>query len=462
MQTLRPVSSLKPADFRGFSLDVAGRAIVREWNRCLRPYGLSYIPYFVLLLIDEDGVRPSDLAAELRLDASSLSGHLERLESAGLAARRADASDRRVTRVELTERGRALLAELEPLGRVLSALEPGTDAPASSVMLNPAKHHHDGGKRRRGGAMTTLRVSTLTVPQSTVGCALARFADLVAERSDGAIRVALDLPATAAGGELQALVDVRSGDLAIAAITMPVAGILIPGAQLAELPYLLDDAAHARAFFDGAFGTGLALEAERFELAALGVIGNGFRSVTARTPVRDPEDLAGVRLRVQQSPINVHLAEALGAIAVPIPFPRLADALAAGEIDAQENALANIAGLELWRHQPYLSLTRHTFSAQIVLANAEILAALGSGAALVREAMHDAVAQSERDAEARERALTLELGKRLTIVDLDTPARVRFVEATRLVRDRVARALGDDAVARALAAAAAARSHITR
>lgn len=459
MQARRSVPSLKPADFRGFAIDVAARGVVRAWNRRLRPYGLSYVPYFVLLLVDgEDGSRPSDLAAALELDGSSLSGHLDRLEAAGFIERRPEPGDRRVTRVVTTERGRRLVAELDPLGRVMSAIEPAVPTPVT-VAQRPSVERRISVPRLRSGVAVTLKVSTLTVPRSVVGRTLARFAELVEERSGGTIRVELELPSRAPGGELQTLVDVRSGDLAITSITTPVAGTLITDAQLVELPYLLDSCAHARAFIDGPFGAQLAQDAERFGLVALGIIGNGFRSLTTRDrAVHDPEDVAGLRLRVQQSPINVHFAEALAAIAVPIPFPRLADALAAGEIDAQENALANIAGLELWRWQHHLTLTRHAFSAQIVLANAEILAALGGGAAVVREAMADALAEHRATADTLDDALRAELAQHVAVVEPDAQARVRFFEATRLVRDRVARAVGDDAVARALAAAAAARS----
>ena len=458
--TLTP---LKPPDFRGFRLDVAARGIVREYNRQLRPHGLSYVPYFVLLLLngDDGGRRPSDIAADLHLDGSSLSGHLDRLEAAGLVERRPDASDRRVIRVHATSAGRALSRELEPLGRELSELEPEL-APAGLAQLERAVRAVTGGTlapprtanaRPRAGLVTTLRVSTLTVPRSIVGRTLERFAALVAERSDGRLRIELELPSRAPGGELQTLVDVRSGDIALAAVTAPVVGNLIPAAQLIELPYLFDSFAHARTTLDGPFGRHLLEEARAFGLSALGFIENGFRCVTTRdVAARDPDALHGLRLRVQQSPINVHLAEAFGAVAVPLPFPHLAEALAAGEIDAQENAPANIAGLELWKHQAYLIPTAHALSAHVVLANDEIMAALGSGARVVRDAMRDALAEVRAEAELLERELLAELSQRVTVLDLDDTARARFVSATRLVHERMARALGEDTLADALQA----------
>ena len=451
---------------------MAARGIVREYNRRLRPHGLSYVPYFVLLLLagDEAGQRPSDIATSLYLDGSSLSGHLDRLEAAGLAERRQDADDRRVIRVYATDAGRRVAAELEPIGRALSAVDPDlapealarvdrvVQAPAPGTIVPPGPSARTGAPRRRAGLVTTLRVATLTVPRSVVGRVLARFATLVEERSAGAIRIELDLPSTAPGGELQTLVDLRSGDVALASVTAPVAGNLIPDAQLIELPYLLESFEHARAFDDGAFGAQVLADADAFGLIGLGIVENGFRSLTTRDVlVHVPSDVAGLRLRVQQSPINVHLAEALGAVAVPLPFPRLAEALEAREIDAQENALANIAGLALWRWQRYLVATRHALSAHVIFANSEIVLALGSGGELVRGAMRDAIGEIRRDAERLETELRDELAQRMTLIELDEAARDRFVAATRIVHERVARALGDDAIARALAASLAAK-----
>jgi TRAP-type C4-dicarboxylate transport system substrate-binding protein len=457
---------LRPTDFRGFRLDVAARELVREYNRRLRPHGLSYVPYFVLLILAaaDGGCRPSDLAAELHLDGSSLSGHLDKLADAGLAERRSDPADKRVIRVYPTAAAQRLLDELAPLGRALGELAPdlAPDALArvERAVRAPQPPPRATPVRPRTGLVTVLRVATLTVPHSTVGRVLTRFAALLEERSGGAIRVALDLPSQLPGGELQMLGDLRAGDLALASVTVPVAGTLVPSAQLIELPYLLDDFEHANAFVDGPFGAGVLDAAAEHGLTGLGFIVNGFRSLTTRADavVRGPEALHGVRLRVQESPINVHYAEAFGAVAVPLAFPLLAEALAAGEIDAQENALANVAGLELWTTQRRLTLTRHAISAHVVFANADLLAALGAGAVLVAEAMRDALAEGRQAASDLEAELTELLAARMTVAPIDDAVRARFVAATHLVRDRLSRALGDEPIARALAAAAAARS----
>jgi DNA-binding MarR family transcriptional regulator len=54
-------------------------------------------------------VRPSDIAADLGLDASTVSRHLRALEQLGLVEREGDPEDRRAQRVSLSDRGRDVL-----------------------------------------------------------------------------------------------------------------------------------------------------------------------------------------------------------------------------------------------------------------------------------------------------------------------------------------------------------------
>lgn len=62
------------------------------------------------VLEDQDELRPSDIAAALELDLSTVSRRLHQLEKVGRVARRADDGDGRVSHIRLTAKGRASLA----------------------------------------------------------------------------------------------------------------------------------------------------------------------------------------------------------------------------------------------------------------------------------------------------------------------------------------------------------------
>jgi MarR family transcriptional regulator, organic hydroperoxide resistance regulator len=125
-----------------FLLDVATRRITKFYNRRLRRFGITYNHLFLLTCLwEQDGVNVRDLAKQLLLDSSSLTGHLDRLEKRDLVLRQDDPDDRRGVRVFLTEKGRQLQEQLEPIGQELKeTLQRGV--PPKRVRAFAAALHH--------------------------------------------------------------------------------------------------------------------------------------------------------------------------------------------------------------------------------------------------------------------------------------------------------------------------------
>ena len=67
----------------------------------------------------QDGLTHTELAAYAHVRPSTISTTIQRMEKAGLAERRHDAGDQRVSRVYLTESGRALQEDVEQAWRRL-------------------------------------------------------------------------------------------------------------------------------------------------------------------------------------------------------------------------------------------------------------------------------------------------------------------------------------------------------
>lgn len=89
-----------------------------EMNRQLQAdSGLSLSDYDVLVALsdeDEEGMRVSDLAAQIGWERSRLSHQLRRMEQRGLTARRPSAEDGRTTIVVLTATGRRAIEDAAP------------------------------------------------------------------------------------------------------------------------------------------------------------------------------------------------------------------------------------------------------------------------------------------------------------------------------------------------------------
>lgn len=100
-------------------LNYAGRLATRRTTSRLQVHGITPPQWAVLAqLMEQDGQSLSGLGTRALFDGPTMTGIVDRLESGGLVQRRRDSADRRVINLYLTGRGRALMAELPPIGRL--------------------------------------------------------------------------------------------------------------------------------------------------------------------------------------------------------------------------------------------------------------------------------------------------------------------------------------------------------
>ncbi|HQT80189.1 MAG TPA: MarR family transcriptional regulator [Rhodopila sp.] len=101
----------------GFASLIArvGRQWRRAVDRRLQPFGLTEATWLPLIHLARAPVplRQKELAASLVLDGSSVVRLLDSLEAAGLIERREESADRRAKTISVTERGRAIIDQVE-------------------------------------------------------------------------------------------------------------------------------------------------------------------------------------------------------------------------------------------------------------------------------------------------------------------------------------------------------------
>jgi TRAP-type transport system periplasmic protein len=291
--------------------------------------------------------------------------------------------------------------------------------------------------------VTTLRCATLLPPGYPPTRAWERFRELVEQRSGGRLKVELQIPF--AGTELEALMRVRSGELDFASVTCYVASSLLPLAQIFDLPFLFADAHSAHAVLDGGLGTYVLRAFAPFGLRGMGYFENGIRHLTNNLrPVAQPEDVRGMRVRIQDSVVYLALMHALHASPKAIPFDQVHEALARGDVDAQENPLPNILGAKMHEVQRHLTLSAHAYNTQIVLAHAASLERLAEAdRAIVEQALRETIpwhrqVAAEEDRRALERLRTL-----MEVRELSIEERSAFVQSAYFVWERIGRIFPD-------------------
>jgi tripartite ATP-independent transporter DctP family solute receptor len=145
----------------------------------------------------------------------------------------------------------------------------------------------------------------------------------------------------------------------------------IPEVGLADLPFLFKDDASARAAMDGALGALLAKSIEaKTNSRVLGFFENGFRHISNSVrPVRSPADFQGMSIRTLNSKVQARTFELLGAKPVHVGLAKLIAALKSGEIDGQENPLANTVTYGAHRLHKFHTLTNHFYVSRVVAAH---------------------------------------------------------------------------------------------
>lgn len=213
-----------------------------------------------------------------------------------------------------------------------------------------------------------LKLGVGTKPGSSQNLVAERFAGLLAERSQGRLKVEV-LHSGVAGNESQIARHLLDGQLHLAVVTAAVVDALAPEVRALEFPFLFADYGQVDKVLQGPAGQVLLESLAREGLKGLAFGENGFRHLTNNLrPVRGPADLAGLKLRVMNSEMAEALWKLLGADPRPHPFP-INDLLARGEVDGQENPLWVIQVYEMNKLQKHLSLTAHVYSAHLCLAN---------------------------------------------------------------------------------------------
>ncbi len=97
---------------------------------------------------------------------------------------------------------------------------------------------------------------------------------------------------------------------------------------------------------------------------------NGWRDVTnSRAPVKTPADLKGLKIRTNNSPMNIAAFKVFGANPIPMPFAEVYTGLETRTIDAQEHPINVVWSAKFFEVQKYLSLTHHAYSPLLVVIN---------------------------------------------------------------------------------------------
>jgi tripartite ATP-independent transporter DctP family solute receptor len=217
-------------------------------------------------------------------------------------------------------------------------------------------------------AAMSIKLGVVTKPGSAQNIAAEKFKALIEARSQGEIGVQI-FHSASLGNETEILQQVQMNTIQMAVVTGGPFDTFDPVARVINYPFLFKGYDQVDQVLDGPLGAEVLKSLEGSGFKGLCFSENGFRNLTNnRRPVKSPDDIAGLKVRVMASTIHKEIWKALGANPTPMPWPIYTE-LEQGVIDGQENPLWVLEVYKFYEIQKYLTLTRHVYSYHIDVAS---------------------------------------------------------------------------------------------
>src|SRR5580765_8208860 len=211
----------------------------------------------------------------------------------------------------------------------------------------------------------TLRFGTPFVTNSNLHKAMEKFAEVVAQDSGGKIKV--QVYADSQIGDIQQLIaGMQLGTVDMAYLGVGNSGQLkdCGALNIAYLPYLFKNKDKATQVLNGPIFQELyenCAKSSGLRIFAVAGARSPRALVTTKGPVRKPEDLKGMRLRIPPVPIFRDTFETLGVKVVPLGLNEVYMALSRGQVDGQDNGFDLTLTFRFHEVSKYWSATDHVY-----------------------------------------------------------------------------------------------------
>ncbi|KRC83306.1 ABC transporter substrate-binding protein [Achromobacter sp. Root83] len=296
----------------------------------------------------------------------------------------------------------------------------------------------------------TLKFAFSLAQDHPLGQGAQKFADLVAEKSGGKMKVSIYANAVL-GGDPQNLSAVRGGTLDFTSMATGLLAGIDKRFMVFDLPFLFNDAQEAYAVSDGAVGQRLLDGLADHGLIGLGIWDLGFRNMTnSKRPISTVQDFQGLKIRVIAAPVYIDMFKSLGANPVPMTFGEVYGALESRAIDGQDNPVGVIQSAKFAEVQKYLSLTRHIYTGMPFLMSKKTWDGMTqTERQIILDAAAEAKVQERKISQARE-AVAIDELRKVMQVNKPTPEEIgRLRDAVKPVVDKFAGEIGPDVMQQA-------------
>ena len=214
-----------------------------------------------------------------------------------------------------------------------------------------------------------IKFSHVVAQDTPKGKAAEKFKALAEQYTNGAVKVEVYANSTLYKDkeEMEAL---QLGAVQLLAPSLAKFGPLgVREFEVFDLPYIFDGYDALNKITQGPVGAQLLAKLEPKGIRGLAFWDNGFKSFSANSPIKKPEDLRGKKMRIQSSKVLEEQMREVKSLPQVMAFSEVYQALQTGVVDGTENPHSNLFTQKMHEVQKHMTLTDHGYLGYAVITN---------------------------------------------------------------------------------------------
>jgi C4-dicarboxylate-binding protein DctP len=216
-----------------------------------------------------------------------------------------------------------------------------------------------------------IKFSHVVAEKTPKGQGALKFKELAEKKLPGKVQVQV-FPSSQLFGDAKELEALLLGDVQLIAPSLSKFDRYTKKIQIFDLPFLFDDIEAVDRFQSGPHGQALLTSMKNRGLIGLAYWHNGMKQLsTKKDRLLRPEDVKGLKFRIQASDVLEAQFRALGANPQKMAFSEVYQALQTGVVDGQENTWSNIYSQKFHEVQNTIAETNHGVIDYMVVTNAK-------------------------------------------------------------------------------------------
>jgi tripartite ATP-independent transporter DctP family solute receptor len=279
-----------------------------------------------------------------------------------------------------------------------------------------------------------------------------KFCELLEKKSGGKMKAKM-FGSGSLGKDTAVVSSMQGGVIDMGIMNANLLTGLIKDFGVLDFPFIFANETIAYKVLDSAWGTKLSNKLLDKGLVGLGYWEMGYLNYhTGKKQINKVEDIAGLKIRVTETPLQIDFQKALGANPLPIPYVELYTALEQHTVDGGNQTFINVQAAKLFEVQKYMTETNHMYNPQMLLMSKKVYDRLNDDE---KKVLNEVAAEARDYQRKLSREYTAKarefLKDKITINALPPEEIAKMKEKTKPLIDKYAKQYGEETAREMLA-----------